>query len=290
MADLYRKSSLEKLSNPEQLDRMIKISSPLSWLALVAVLLIIAATVTWSIVGTLPTTETVNGIIVDPANVNAVYADAAGTMEKYYLDIGKEVKQGDKIAQIKLSDDTKKDILAKQDGVLSAYSIAPTGADQKGNPIYEGAQVLTGTEVARITPKDAGSQVVVCYVPLMSAQKFKTGMEVLVYPGSVDSQKYGHMEAKIVSVEEYATNTSSLAYVLGSGNGLAEQFAANGPIVEVVCELKTDSATKSGFHWTSESAKNLTVSNGTIVSAKIVVDECAPITKLIDIFKDDAEG
>ena len=41
MADLYRKSSLDKLSNPEQLDRMIKISSPLSWLALIAVLLVI---------------------------------------------------------------------------------------------------------------------------------------------------------------------------------------------------------------------------------------------------------
>ena len=41
MADLYRKSSLDKLSNPEQLDRMIKISSPLSWLALIAVLLVL---------------------------------------------------------------------------------------------------------------------------------------------------------------------------------------------------------------------------------------------------------
>ena len=278
MADLYRKSSLDKLSNPEQLDRMIRISSPLSWLALIAVLLIVVATVVWSILGTLPTTETVNGMIVAPDNVNAVYSETGGLLEKYCVDIGKEVKSGDKIAELKQTDGTVKTIVADRDGVLSAYSL------EIGTP------VLAGTEVARITPKNSGDQVIVCYVPLAYAQKFEEGMKVLVYPTSVDSQKYGHMEAEIISVEEYATNTNSLAYVLGSGNLVAEQFAANGPIVSIVCKLKTDKDTKSGFYWSSDSAKNLTVSNGTIMSAKIVVDECAPITKLIDKFKDDMEG
>lgn len=278
MADLYRKSSLDKLSNPEQLDRMIKISSPLSWLALVAVLLVIAATVVWSIIGTLPTTETVSGMIVDSNSVNAVYSESAGTLEKYCVDVGKEIKNGDKIAEVKQTDGTVKAIKADRDGILSAYSLEP------------GTPVLAGTEVARITPKNSGNQVIVCYVPLAFAQKFEKGMEVLVYPTSIDSQKYGHMEAEIISVDEYATNTNSLAYVFGSGNMVAEQFASNGPIVSIVCKIKTDTETKSGYYWSSDSAKNLTISNGTIISAKIVVDECAPITKLIGKFKDDMEG
>lgn len=278
MADLYRKSSLDKLSNPEQLDRMIKISSPLSWLALVAVLLVIAATVVWSIIGTLPTTETVSGMIVDSNSVNAVYSEFAGTLEKYCVDVGKEIKNGDKIAEVKQTDGTVRAIKADRDGVLSAYSLEP------------GTPVLAGTEVARITPNNSGNQVIVCYVPLAFAQKFEKGMEVLVYPTSIDSQKYGHMEAEIISVDEYATNTNSLAYVLGSGNMVAEQFASNGPIVSIVCKIKTDTETKSGYYWSSDSAKNLTISNGTIISAKIVVDECAPITKLIGKFKDDMEG
>lgn len=278
MADLYRKSSLDKLSNPEQLDRMIRISSPLSWLALIAVLLVIVATVVWSILGTLPTTETVSGMIVAPDSVNAVYSETTGILEKYCVNVGKEVKSGDKIAELAQTDGTIKTIVADRDGVLSAYSL------EIGTP------VLAGTEVARITPKNSGDQVIVCYVPLAYAQKFEKGMKVLVYPTSVDSQKYGHMEAEIISVEEYATNTNSLAYVLGSGNMVAEQFAANGPIVSIVCKLKTDKDTKSGFYWSSDSAKNLTISNGTVISAKIVVDECAPITKLIDKFKDDMEG
>jgi hypothetical protein len=247
-------------------------------LALIAVLLVIVATVVWSIIGTLPTTETVSGMIVDSGSVSAVYSDATGTISKYSVNVGAEVNVGDKIAEIKCGDGTVKSVFADQAGVVSAYS------QEAGSP------VVAGTELARVTPKDAGAQVIVCYVPLAYAQKFEKGMEVLVYPASIDSQKYGHMEAEIVSVEEYATNTSSLAYVLGSGNLVAEQFAANGPIVAVVCKLKTDANTASGYYWSSGSAKNLTVSNGTVVSAKIVVDECAPITKLIGKFKDNVEG
>lgn len=278
MADLYRKSSLDKLSNPEQLDRMIKIASPLSWLALLAVLFVIAATVVWSILGTLPTTETVSGMIVDPSSVNAVYSDITGMLDKYCVDVGKEVKFGDTIAEIKQSDGTVKSITSDRDGVLSTYS------QELGSP------VLAGTEIARITPKDSGSQVIVCYVPLAYAQKFEKGMDVLVYLTSIDSQKYGHMEAEIISVDEYATNINSLAYVFGSGNMVAEQFAANGPIVSIVCKIKNDNKTQSGFYWSSDSAKNLTVSNGTVITAKVVIDECAPITKLIGKFKNGMEG
>lgn len=278
MADLYRKSLLDKLSNPEQLDRMIKISSPLSWLALIAVLLVIAATVVWSIVGTLPTTETVNGMIVDANGVNAVYSETVGVLEKYCKDLGSEVKKGDKIAQIKLSNGAMKDINADRDGVISAFSVEI------------GTSVLAGTEIARITPHNLGSQVIVCFVPFAYAQKFEKGMEVIVYPAHVDSQKYGHMMAEIVSVEEYPTNVNSLMYILGSGNMVAEQFASSGPIVSVVCKIKTDSSTKSGFYWSNKSAKDLTVSNYTVISGRIVVDECAPITKLIGKLKDYMEG
>lgn len=278
MSNIYRKSVLDKLSNPEQLDRMIKISSPLSWLALVAVLLVIAATVIWSVLGTLPTVETVSGIIVNSTGVNSIYSEMTGTLEKCVAEVGDEVKKGDKIAEVKLLNGVIKDINADRNGVLSVFSI------EVGSP------VLAGTEIARITPKGLGSQVIVCYVPLAYAQRFKAGMEVLVYPTSIDSQKYGHMEAEIVSVDEYATNVSSLTYVLGRDNMVAEQFVSNGPIVSVVCKIKTDKATKSGYYWSSDSAKNLTISNGTVISAKIVVDECAPITKLIGKIKDDMEG
>ncbi|MBR4451413.1 MAG: hypothetical protein IKS39_06235 [Clostridia bacterium] len=65
MADLYRKSSLEKISSPEQLDKAITVSSPMSWLALIGVALIFAAVIIGSFVWSVPETIKSEAIITD---------------------------------------------------------------------------------------------------------------------------------------------------------------------------------------------------------------------------------
>ena len=54
MADLFRKTSLEKLSSPEQLDKMIVITPPSFWMALSGAGLVIVVALIWSILGRLP--------------------------------------------------------------------------------------------------------------------------------------------------------------------------------------------------------------------------------------------
>ena len=56
--NLYRKSVLERLASVDQLDKTIVITSPLSWIALLSVTVVIALTLYWSVVGTLPSTVT----------------------------------------------------------------------------------------------------------------------------------------------------------------------------------------------------------------------------------------
>ena len=62
--DLFRKSSLEKLASPEQLDKAITIARPASWLALIGVTLIFIITAIWAFNGTLPVTIHAPGIVV----------------------------------------------------------------------------------------------------------------------------------------------------------------------------------------------------------------------------------
>ena len=70
MADVFRKSALERLASPEQLDKAITVSRPASWLALLGVTIIIVAAVVWSLLGTLPTTLPAHGITVNSGNAN----------------------------------------------------------------------------------------------------------------------------------------------------------------------------------------------------------------------------
>ena len=95
MADLYRKSSLERMSNPEQLDKVLKVTSPMSWLALIGITVIIIITVIWSFIGTIPETITTKGIVSSIVGSNSVYTEDAGTVVSLRVRTGDELHLGD---------------------------------------------------------------------------------------------------------------------------------------------------------------------------------------------------
>ena len=283
MADLYRKSSMEKLSNPEQLDKAITISSPTSWLALIGVALIIAATVLWSIFGTLPTTANTQGVIVSPISVGALFSEQSGTVKKIHINVGDEISNGTEIATIKSSNGEEYTLTADCEGTVSEILVMGESDVTKMEEMGQdaSAQVFPGTEIIRYTPKLKSKQAVVCFVSAMSSQQYKEGMEVLVFPSSVDSQNNGHMKATVVSVGNYPVSANNLSFVLGSGdNNVASQFLADGPIVSIICELETDATTTSGYYWSSKKSSDITVSNGSYVTAQIIIEKNAPITNV----------
>ena len=63
MADIYRKQALKKITDPDQLDRAITVSSPMSWLAIIGIAVIFAAVIIWGFVGYIPETVTVTGVV-----------------------------------------------------------------------------------------------------------------------------------------------------------------------------------------------------------------------------------
>lgn len=72
MAPVFRKTSLEKLANPEQLDKAIVILAPGTWLALAGAALMIVAALVWCFFGKIPVTERADGIylaVADPGQV-----------------------------------------------------------------------------------------------------------------------------------------------------------------------------------------------------------------------------
>ncbi len=47
---IFRKKSLDHISNPEQIDDYIKISSPTIWLILAAILIVLVGSIIWNVV------------------------------------------------------------------------------------------------------------------------------------------------------------------------------------------------------------------------------------------------
>ena len=97
---IFRKVALERLSSPEQLDRLITLTSPVGWAALTAVAALLTAIVAWAIFGSVPTRVQGAGILV--ARGGQVYdatAPAAGTLATAAA-IGASVAKGDVVATI----------------------------------------------------------------------------------------------------------------------------------------------------------------------------------------------
>ena len=271
MADLYRKAALERISSPEQLDKALKVTSPMSWLALLGVTLIVVVTVIWSIIGTIPVTVTAPGMVSAVVGSNAVYASESGTVVAVLVRSGDELHLNTPILTYKTAANEIKTVYSDQVGTVYELVAQKDGA------------LIPGGEVVRVTPKVQGSQMVVCYVPLAQAKKLERGMQVNVSVNSLDSQSYGTMAARIVNIDGYAISQAGMASVIGTGNNLDAAFSGGNPVVAVACELAPGN-TQSGYYWSNEKGAQAVVTNGSLVSAKIITEEVAPISKLFSMF------
>lgn len=162
---------------------------------------------------------------------------------------------------------------------------AAVGGNISAVSIVRGSIVQPGSELVKVKQKEGQEEVVICYAPLSQGKKVAEGMTVFVYPTTVNKQEYGHMEASVESIDAYVSSADDLRTQLGNDN-LVESFLQNGPVVAITCRLKTDPATESGYYWSNRKGKDLTLMEGTLVEASVVVEEKAPISMLIPYLKE----
>lgn len=276
MADLYRKSSLERISSPEQLDKVLKVTSPMSWLALIGATLILAVTAIWSIIGTIPVTITTKGIVSSKVGCNAVYTQGAGEVISVRVRAGDELHLGDAVLTYKNAANEVVTICSDQVGTVA------------GTVAEIGDSLTPGNEVVRVIPKAQGRQIVVCYVPLAQAKKLERGMQANITLDVLDGSSYGNMVARIINIDAYAVSAEGMAGVIGANNNLSAVFTQEGAVVAVACELypATERKTVSGYYWSNDKGASVTVSNGSLVTAKIVTEEITPISKLFSKLRD----
>ncbi|MEM6718290.1 MAG: NHLP bacteriocin system secretion protein [Bacteroidota bacterium] len=98
-AGFFRKAALEKLSTPEKLDQLIKVTSPKGWIALLTIALVLATGITWSFVGSVKTKLNVVGVLLG-GEIHEVVATSQGQLISLKVNIGDTVKEGDVVATI----------------------------------------------------------------------------------------------------------------------------------------------------------------------------------------------
>lgn len=97
---LFRKAALEKLSSPERLDVMMKVTSPSGWLALAALGFIILMVVAWSIVGSIAIKVDGRGILLRGGSVYEVNSIGSGRLVEVGPKPGDVVEVGQVVARL----------------------------------------------------------------------------------------------------------------------------------------------------------------------------------------------
>jgi HlyD family secretion protein len=127
---IFRKVALERLSSPEQLDQLLQVTSPKSWLALAGLGALLAAGLGWGIWGSIPTEAAGNGIILRQGGVPSVLATGSGQVEELLVGAGDPVVKGQPVAVVRqeallrqLRDaETKARAAARDYGDLARYA------------------------------------------------------------------------------------------------------------------------------------------------------------------------
>ena len=82
MSNIFRKTALEKISSPDQLDEVIVITPPSFWLAMTGMGVVLLIALLWSIFGRIPVKVTAYGIYMTDNGIHVVYAENGGTVEE----------------------------------------------------------------------------------------------------------------------------------------------------------------------------------------------------------------
>lgn len=138
-----------------------------------------------------------------------------------------------------------------------------------GDVLRAGEAIATidasGTKVAQ-----NGSFEAILYIPPANGKKIEKGMAVELVPTTTAKEIYGHIKGEVVSATMLPTSREAMRRYL-QNDQLVEQLSAKAAPIEVRVKLQR-ARNASGFAWSASSGPERPVSQGTLLSGKVVVE------------------
>ena len=97
---IFRKVALERMSSPEQLDQLLRVTTPKSWLALLSLIALLAVAVAWGYCRRLTTRVSGQGVLIRAGGVRNVVPLGAGQVLDIHVRVGDKVAVGQVIGTV----------------------------------------------------------------------------------------------------------------------------------------------------------------------------------------------
>jgi multidrug resistance efflux pump len=274
MNEESRKAHLEKLTSPEQLDRLLVIIRARGWIALLCLLVIVLGILMWALFGTIPMTLDGRGIFFNPSAIELIQSETEGVVEEIYVIMGDLVKKGQALLKIKtLNNQESKAILAPADGRILMVVVL------RGQGVAFGQTLLWFQTLENKKELD----LVYAFFSIDKGDQIRPGMRAQMMFESVHSAIYGKMEGTVLKVLPYAASAQgSILRSIPSGALREYLTKEEAPVIVLIQPIK-DPATPSGFKWTTKKGPPYELIPGSVASIEVFVEEKRPISYLIPI-------
>src|SRR5690349_6039848 len=98
--EIFRKASLDRLASPEQLDQLLRVTTPRGWIALAALCGAVSAGVAWGFLGASNATVAGQGVIIRSGGVFNVVPFAGGRVIELRVQVGDVVQANQVVARV----------------------------------------------------------------------------------------------------------------------------------------------------------------------------------------------
>lgn len=305
-SQIFSQEALDKLRSPEKLDTMLPITTPISWMGLIAVLVLLFSVVLWSIYGSFTVKADGMGLIMDSAGVMNVSHIASGKISTLYVQPGMIVKKGDLIAHMeqatqsaetrmaqygmglaandrdamgrayqydakRYQQDVSEDVFSDYDGIIDEVMVDVGSLVQAGTPICSVRMTQNRNDLTGLL-----------YIPVEKGKRVEKGMTIQLAPNGVDVSQSGSLIGVVRSVSQYPMTLQGIQQHLGNPQ-LAQWIIAaqnNSAMMEVTFDLVKDDSSESGYLWTSQVGEHKPITAGSFCTGSIIIDRKPPLEKV----------
>jgi len=97
---IFREVALERLSSPDELDRLLKVTDSKAWIAQLATFGLIIVALVWGYIGRIPSVTSGQGVIVRRGGVLNVVAAGSGAVAQIKVKVGDRISAGQVVAAV----------------------------------------------------------------------------------------------------------------------------------------------------------------------------------------------
>jgi multidrug efflux pump subunit AcrA (membrane-fusion protein) len=263
--DRFRKQALDRLSSPEELDRLVRVARPGTWIALAGLLVVVASVLLWATLTTVTTTASGLGFVLPEGGLIEASAARPGIVQRIDAVPGRPVRAGDAIAELKGTDGRPFTVTTVAGGRVGEVVASP------GDFIEE------GDELALIVPDRRN--VVEAFLPTTQAKKARVGDEVWVSPGIAPASDFGFARGRVARISQIPITDAGIGSLL-ENPARVRLVSGLGPVIHVVVRL-TPADTPSGLSWTASEGPSEPITIGSRAKVSVVTGEQAPIDYVV---------